>query len=155
MEKIDKNVKQTINKIKTKYGNSADVNDRIIKIKGTNVGCIFLESSSQTSTISDFIIKSIVYIEKDKNIFNSIQKLLENKLYNCQLFTIENFEEVKASLQIILASYDQVLYTPDQLKQAKQDKATLNKLKRAIAAASSSLQLIFSSSTTSSTLVTN
>ena len=51
-----------------------------------------------------------------------------------EAITIENFEEVKASLQIILASYDQVLYTPDQLKQAKQDKATLNKLKRAIAA---------------------
>lgn len=50
-----------------------------------------------------------------------------------EAITIENFEEVKASLQQILASYDQVLYTPDQLRQAKQDKATLNKLKRAIA----------------------
>ena len=93
MEKIEKDVNKIIKKIKNKYGNSSDINDRIINIKGIKVGCIFLESSSQTSTISDFIIKSIVYIEKDKNIFNSILKLLENKLFNCQLFTIDNFED--------------------------------------------------------------
>lgn len=51
-----------------------------------------------------------------------------------EAITIENFEELKASLQELLANYEQVLYTPDQLKKAKQDKATLNKLKKAIAA---------------------
>lgn len=93
MEKIEKDVNQIIQKIKEKYGNSSDINSRIINIKGIKVGCLFLESSSQTSTISDFIIKSIVYIEKDKNIFSSILNLLKNKLFNCQLFSIDNFEE--------------------------------------------------------------
>ena len=93
MEKIDKNVKNVIKKIKQKYGNSSDINERIINIKGTNIGCLFLESSSQTSTISDFIIKSIVYIEKEKNIFNNLLKLLNNKMFNSQLFIIDNFEE--------------------------------------------------------------
>ena len=93
MEAINTNVETVINKIKTMYGKSGDVNHRIIDIKGTNIGCIFLESSSQTSTISDFIIKSTVLIEKDKNIFNNLLNLLKNKLFNCQLFTINNFEE--------------------------------------------------------------
>lgn len=93
MEKIDKNAKKVLKKIKQKYGNSCDINERLIKVKGSFIGCVFLESSSQTSNISDFIIKSIMYIEKEKNIFNSLLNLLENKLYNCQLFTINNFEE--------------------------------------------------------------
>ena len=90
---INKNAKIVLKEIKQKYGNSSDLNQRIINVKGTNIGCIFLESSSQTSNISNFIIKSIVYIEKDKNIFNNLLKLLENKLFNCQLFTIENFDD--------------------------------------------------------------
>lgn len=50
-----------------------------------------------------------------------------------EAITIDNYEEVKASLQKLLANFEQILYTPDQLSRAKQDKATLNKLKRAIA----------------------
>lgn len=48
--------------------------------------------------------------------------------------TIENFEALKASLQELLASYEDVLYTPEQLKKAKKDKATLNKMRKAIGA---------------------
>lgn len=91
--KISKNVKTTINNVKKIYGNSSDVNSRIINIKGTNIGCIFLESSSQTSTISDFIIKSTIEIEKSKNLFNNLFDILKNKLFNCQLFTIDDFKQ--------------------------------------------------------------
>ena len=91
MEKIDKNVNKVINKIKNKYGNSSDIYTRIIKIKNKNIGCIFLESSSQTSNISDYIIKSIIYLSKSKNLFNNLYNLLHNKIYNSQLFTITNF----------------------------------------------------------------
>ncbi len=91
MEKIK--AEKVIEKIKKIYGDSGDVNSRIIDIKGTKVGCIFLESSSQTSTISDFIIKSTVLVEKDKNLFNNLLNILKNKLFNCQLFTIKNFDE--------------------------------------------------------------
>lgn len=51
-----------------------------------------------------------------------------------EAITIDNFEVLKAFLQELLGNYEQILYTPDQLKKAKQDKATLNKMKKAIAA---------------------
>ena len=51
-----------------------------------------------------------------------------------EAITIDNFEELKISLQELLRNYEHILYTPDQLNRAKQDKATLNKLKRAIGA---------------------
>lgn len=92
MEKIEKNAKQVIEKIKNLYGNSPDINTRLINIKGTNVGCIFLESSSSASTISDFIIKGIDYVAK-KTIFDNIFEKLENKLFNSQLFTINDFSQ--------------------------------------------------------------
>ena len=44
MEKIEKNAKKIVQKVKKLYGNSPDVNSRIINIKGKNVGIIFLES---------------------------------------------------------------------------------------------------------------
>ena len=93
MEKIDIKIEKVIDKVKNLYGNSADVNSRIIEIKKTKIGILFLESSSQTSTISDFIVKSAVYTEKSKNIFENLFNTLKNKLFNCQLFTIDNFEE--------------------------------------------------------------
>ncbi len=92
MEKIEKNAKQVIEKIKNLYGNSPDINTRLINIKGTNIGCIFLESSSSASTISDFIIKGIDYVAK-KTIFDNIFEKLENKLFNSQLFTINDFSQ--------------------------------------------------------------
>lgn len=93
MEKISIKIEETIDKIKKIYGNSSDINTRIINIKGTKIGCIFLESSSATATISDFIIKSAIYAEKSKTIFDNLFNTLKNKLFNCQLFTIENFKD--------------------------------------------------------------
>lgn len=91
MEKINKDTKKNINKIKKIYGDSSDLNTRIIKINEKNVGIIFLESSSSASTISDFIVKAT--IKEDKPLFKSLFNNLQNKLYNSQLFTIENFED--------------------------------------------------------------
>ena len=68
MEKIEKNAKKIVQKVKTLYGNSPDVNSRIINIKGKNVGIIFLESSSQASTVSDFIIKGTLYTKENKRL---------------------------------------------------------------------------------------
>ncbi len=93
MEKIDTNVKKVIDKIKKMYGNSPDVNSRIINISGTNVGCLFLESSSQASTISDFIIKGTLYTSSNKNLFQNIFEALKNNLFNSQLFTINDFSQ--------------------------------------------------------------
>ena len=46
--------------------------------------------------------------------------------------SIENFEELKAALQKELAIYSSIVYTPDNVKEAKKDKASLNKLRKAI-----------------------
>ena len=93
MEKIEKNAKKIVQKVKTLYGNSPDVNSRIINIKGKNVGIIFLESSSQASTVSDFIIKGTLYTKENKNIFQNIFEALKNNLFNSQLFIINDFNE--------------------------------------------------------------
>ena len=93
MEKIEKNAKKIVQKVKKLYGNSPDVNSRIINIKGKNVGIIFLESSSQASTVSDFIIKGTLYTKENKNIFQNIFEALKNNLFNSQLFIINDFNE--------------------------------------------------------------
>ena len=44
----------------------------------------------------------------------------------------DNFEEIKAFLAARLDAYRNLVYSEDSLKQAKADKATLNKLKKAL-----------------------
>ena len=93
MERIEKNVKKIIEKTKKLYGNSPDINTRLINIKGTNVGILFLESSSQASTVSDFIIKGTLYAGNNKNLFQNIFDALKNSLFNSQLFTINDYSQ--------------------------------------------------------------
>lgn len=93
MEKIEKNAKKVIEKTKKLYGNSPDINTRLINLKGTNIGIIFLESSSQASTISDFIIKGTLYTKTNKNLFQNIFDALKNSLFNSQLFTINDYTQ--------------------------------------------------------------
>lgn len=46
--------------------------------------------------------------------------------------SIDNFEELKSALQRQLATYQTIVYSADGIKAAKKDKATLNKLKKAV-----------------------
>lgn len=46
--------------------------------------------------------------------------------------SIDNFEELKIALQEHLEMYRNIVYTPEKIKEAKSDKATLNKLKKTI-----------------------
>lgn len=48
------------------------------------------------------------------------------------IVSLDNFEELKAALQRQLAVYQTVVYSADGIKAAKKDKATLNKLKKAV-----------------------
>ena len=93
MEKIEKRAKKVIDKTKKLYGNSPDINTRVINIKGTNVGVLFLETSSQASTVSDFIIKGTLYAGSNKTIFQNIFETLKNSLFNSQLFTINDYSQ--------------------------------------------------------------
>lgn len=93
MEKIDKKVNKVTEKVKEIYGNSSDVNTRIIKINGVDVGIIFLETSSSAETISDFIVKGTLYTKDNKNVFENIFNSLKNNLFNSQLLTINNFDD--------------------------------------------------------------
>jgi len=45
---------------------------------------------------------------------------------------LDNFDELKAYLERRLFEYRGLVYTPENLKEAKKDKATLTKLKKAI-----------------------
>lgn len=93
MQKINKSVKATLKQIKDLYGESADLNTRLINIKNQNVGLIFFESSSQTSTISDFIMKSIDYVFETKNLFDNIFENLKNQMFNSQVIIINDFDK--------------------------------------------------------------
>ncbi len=90
---INKNINITINKIKKSYGNSSDLNTRIINIKSKKIGCIFLESSSETKTISDFIIKAALYTKDNISFFQNLFNALKNNLFNCQLLIINDFNQ--------------------------------------------------------------
>ena len=94
MVKIEKNAQKVVDKIKELYGNSGDLNTRIIKVGKTNIGIMFMESSSSTQTISDFIIKGVDYVSRDSTkIFDNIYKNLKNNIFNSQVITTKDFVE--------------------------------------------------------------
>ncbi len=91
MEKIIKNAKANIEKVKKIYGNSSDLTTRIIKLGKINVGIMFMESSSAALTVSEHIIKSINMIADEKSIFESVFDNLKNRIFNSQMITINDF----------------------------------------------------------------
>ncbi|MFQ8643361.1 MAG: spore germination protein [Oscillospiraceae bacterium] len=94
MVEIEKNAENVLNKIKELYGNSGDLNTRLIKVGKTNVGVMFMESSSSTQTISDFIIKGVDYVSRDSSkIFDNIYTNLKNNIFNSQVITTKDFTE--------------------------------------------------------------
>ncbi len=95
MMKTNKQVYSIIENIKKSYGNSSDLNTRIIKKGKTNIGIIFMESSSNTQTISDFVIKAIDYISKNSSkIFDNLYNNLKNSIFNCQILTTKDFTKL-------------------------------------------------------------
>jgi len=82
MDKLDKNIKKIIDKIKELTGNSPDITIKEIKISNTYMATIYIETISDSEQINNFILKTvekkILYDKKinSKNIldimFNSI-----------------------------------------------------------------------------------
>lgn len=73
------------------------------------------------------LIKANIFIEKEK-------KEMELKMEQYQLpeRISFNFEELKQELEAKVGIYETMVYTDDQIKEAKADKANLNKLKKAL-----------------------
>ncbi|MBQ9011764.1 MAG: spore germination protein [Bacilli bacterium] len=86
--------KTLIKKIKHLYGNSEDLCTRIIKIGKKNVGILYMESSSSTITISNQIIKALDFIKNDLNIFDNLYQNIKNKIFNSQISTTKNENEL-------------------------------------------------------------
>lgn len=93
MKKIDAKAQNVINKIKKLYGNSSDLQTRLIKTKNKDIGILFMESSSGSDGISDNIIKGIDYTLNNKSIFENIFDSLKNTIFNAQLLTTKDFSE--------------------------------------------------------------
>lgn len=82
--------------------------------------------------VVEYIIKALVdcgALEKEKE-----NKEMELKMNDYQLpeKISFNFEELKAELTEKVSMYETMVYTDDQIKEAKADKANLNKLKKAL-----------------------
>lgn len=114
MTKINNKVQIVLDQTKKLYGNSEDLNTRIIKVGKKNIGVMFLESSSSTSTISDYIIKAIDYIKDDLKLFENIKESIKNKIFNSQIITTTNFEEFSFYLSsgftiIVIDGYEEAI----------------------------------------------
>ena len=81
MKKNNKKVSSVIKQIKNLYGSSGDLNTRVIKVHGVDVGVLFMESSSGPGDISDRIIKSIDYLT-DGDIYENLYEHLKNNIFN-------------------------------------------------------------------------
>lgn len=56
---------------------------------------------------------------------------------------LDNFDEIKAYLDVRLDAYRNVVYSEDSLKTAKSDKAALNKLKKALDACRKEIKAVY------------
>ncbi len=108
------NVDKIINKLKRQYGNSNDLNTRVIKISNTKIGILFMESTSSTNNISEYIIRAINYIADEKGIFTSIYNALNNNIFNAQIKRISDFTSFSEYLSagftiVVINGYDKAL----------------------------------------------
>jgi len=92
MEKINKKVSSVVKQIKKLYGSSGDLNTRVIKVRGVDVGVLFMESSSGPGDISDRIIKSIDFLTDD-DVYENLYEHLKNNIFNSQVLTTKDFSE--------------------------------------------------------------
>lgn len=83
---ISKSIKNNINYIIKKYGNSSDVQNRYIN----NIAYIYLESVCSDDKISDYLVQSI---SKNKSFFNLFDTL-KNNIYNSNLNIENNMNDI-------------------------------------------------------------
>ena len=91
--KLDNNIETIFKTIKEMNGNSGDIATRIITKKKNRVGYIFLESVSSDDKISNFLNKGIIESDK-KNLFDSFYNLMKNSIFNSNIKSCNNYEEL-------------------------------------------------------------
>lgn len=113
---ISKNIKKNIENIKKAYGNSGDIIDRTINIKKKEITYIYLESVSSDDKISDFLMRNISELVKDNslNLFKDLFKSLENTIYNSNISTVNNMDDLFYKLSsgftcIFVEGHDEVI----------------------------------------------
>lgn len=91
--KLDNNIETIFETIKQMNGNSGDIATRIITKKKNRVGYVFLESVSSDDKISNFLNKGIIESNK-KNLFDSFYNLMQNSIFNSNVKSCNNYEEL-------------------------------------------------------------
>lgn len=89
----ERKIEFIFDKIKKMCGNSSDFVNRIITKRNFRIGYMFLESVSSDDKISNFLNKSIMNLKR-KNLFDSLYEHLENSIYNSNIKTCENINEL-------------------------------------------------------------
>lgn len=112
---ISKNIDINIDNIKKIYGNSGDIQNRIIKIKNKKIAYMYLESVSSDDKISDFLVKNISSLVKDSNVnFKDLFNNLENTIYNSNLSIVNDMNDLLYRLSsgftiIFVEGYNKVI----------------------------------------------
>ncbi len=114
--KIEKSIEKNINIIKSAYGNSNDLVNRNINIGRKKIAYVYLESVSSDDKISDFLMKNISSLVKENSLnpFKDLFKNLKNTIYNSNLSTTNNFDELYYKLSsgftcILVEGFDEVI----------------------------------------------
>lgn len=112
---ISKNIDINIDNIKNIYGNSGDIQNRIIKIKNKKIAYMYLESVSSDDKISDFLVKNISSLVKDNNVnFKDLFNNLKNTIYNSNLSIVTDMNDLLYRLSsgftiIFVEGYNKVI----------------------------------------------
>lgn len=113
---ITKNIDENIKNIKEIYGNSGDIVDRTINYKRKKIAYLYLESVCSDDKVSDFLMKNISNLikEKDINLFKDLFKNLQNTIYNSNISVVNNSDELFYKLSsgftcIFVEGYNEVI----------------------------------------------
>lgn len=91
--KLDDTIQKIFENINKLNGKSSDIVTRIIEKGNNKLGYIYLESVSSDDKISDFLNKSIINMDK-KKIFDSFYNLIENSIFNSNIKSCDNYEDL-------------------------------------------------------------
>lgn len=95
MKKIEKKIDSIFKTIQTMNGQSSDIKTRKIEQNENHIGIVFLESVSSDDKISDFLIRSIMTLTKDKKITSKeLFTILYNHLFNSTIKEVTNYEDL-------------------------------------------------------------